>query len=212
MSAAIRLLIVAADPLARTSLAAMLSTQESILIAGQADAGDELDQVCAVYRPDVLLWDAGWDGAASLLAFDTPVETLPPILAIAANDSVAALWATGVRGVVGRSVKADVLATAVAAVASGLGVFDPTPNEEGVWSPPVQKHGSNEMPIEALTPREVDVLNAMADGLSNKLIARALEISEHTVKYHVNSILSKLDAQSRTDAVVRATRAGILHL
>jgi DNA-binding NarL/FixJ family response regulator len=58
----------------------------------------------------------------------------------------------------------------------------------------------------------MEVLQAVAQGLSNKLIARQLTISEHTVKFHLNAILGKLGAHSRTDAVVRATRAGLLRL
>ena len=65
---------------------------------------------------------------------------------------------------------------------------------------------------EPLTPRELEVLKRMAEGLSNKQIARELAISEHTIKFHVNAILGKLGAQSRTEAVVRATRAGLILL
>jgi DNA-binding NarL/FixJ family response regulator len=70
----------------------------------------------------------------------------------------------------------------------------------------------NGVQIEHLSARELDVLRGMAEGLSNKQIARALGISEHTVKFHINAILGKLDAQSRTEAVVRATRAGLILL
>ncbi|MBI1880571.1 MAG: response regulator transcription factor, partial [Chloroflexi bacterium] len=63
-----------------------------------------------------------------------------------------------------------------------------------------------------LTPRELEVLQLLAEGLPNKAIARRLDISDHTVKFHVNAILSKLSAQSRTDAVVRATRLGLILL
>ena len=66
--------------------------------------------------------------------------------------------------------------------------------------------------VEPLSGRELDVLRHLAEGLSNKEIARALDISEHTVKFHVNAILGKLSAQSRTEAVVRATRAGLILL
>ncbi len=66
--------------------------------------------------------------------------------------------------------------------------------------------------VEALTPREEEVLHLLADGLSNKAIALQLGISDHTVKFHVNAILGKLGAQSRTEAVVRATRMGLLVL
>ena len=69
-----------------------------------------------------------------------------------------------------------------------------------------------EPPAEALTPRETEVLHLLAEGLANKAIARRLDISEHTVKFHVNAILGKLDAQSRTGAVVRAMRLGWLPL
>jgi DNA-binding NarL/FixJ family response regulator len=67
-------------------------------------------------------------------------------------------------------------------------------------------------PSEELTARELQVLQALAEGLPNKAIALRLGISEHTIKFHVNSILSKLGAQSRTDAVVRASRLGLIIL
>ena len=63
-----------------------------------------------------------------------------------------------------------------------------------------------------LTPREQQVLELLAEGLSNKLIALRLDISEHTAKFHVNSLLDKLEADTRTDAVVRAARRGLLVL
>lgn len=64
----------------------------------------------------------------------------------------------------------------------------------------------------ALTARELEVLALLAEGASNKLIARRLGISAHTAKYHVASLLEKLDAVSRTDAVAHAARIGVLHL
>jgi DNA-binding CsgD family transcriptional regulator len=66
--------------------------------------------------------------------------------------------------------------------------------------------------IAALTPREIEVLNLMAEGASNKTIARRLQISVHTVKFHVGSLLDKLDAAGRTDAVAHAARLGVIQL
>ena len=63
-----------------------------------------------------------------------------------------------------------------------------------------------------LTPREKEVLQLVAEGLTNKAIAQQLAISEHTVKFHVNAIMGKMNAQSRTEAVVRATRLGLISL
>ncbi|HXF26085.1 MAG TPA: response regulator transcription factor, partial [Bryobacteraceae bacterium] len=65
---------------------------------------------------------------------------------------------------------------------------------------------------EPLTPREIEVLKMLAEGLSNKLIAVDLGISEHTVKFHVNSILGKLNAGSRTEAVTTGIRRGLVIL
>ena len=67
-------------------------------------------------------------------------------------------------------------------------------------------------PVAGLTPREVEVLNLMAEGASNKTIARRLGISVHTVKFHVGSLLDKLDAAGRTDAVAQAARLGVINL
>jgi DNA-binding CsgD family transcriptional regulator len=73
-------------------------------------------------------------------------------------------------------------------------------------------HNKGERPDAELTPRELDVLVLMAEGASNKAIARQLGISVHTAKFHVGSILDKLDATGRTDAVAHAARRGVIHL
>ncbi|MBX3012384.1 MAG: response regulator transcription factor [Caldilineaceae bacterium] len=108
-----------------------------------------------------------------------------------------------------RASEQPVLAAALYAVAAGLTVLDEALTTALLANNPPFPEST---PNEPLTPREQEVLDGLAQGLSNKLIARQLNISEHTVKFHVNAILGKLGAQSRTDAVVRATRAGLLLL
>src|SRR5438552_4024164 len=83
-------------------------------------------------------------------------------------------------------------------------VFAPSPHQNRQFAPPVEKVG--------LTPRELEVLAAMADGASNKAIARRLKISFHTAKFHVAAILAKLNADSRTEAVTRAAQLGLVML
>jgi DNA-binding CsgD family transcriptional regulator len=78
-------------------------------------------------------------------------------------------------------------------------------------SPLVNRGGADPLGVQ-LTPREIEVLNLMAEGASNKTIARRLEISVHTVKFHVGSLLDKLDAAGRTDAVAQAARLGVINL
>ncbi len=93
-------------------------------------------------------------------------------------------------------------------MAEGLKIID------GRLAGPVASPAVSEpmRPVEDLTPRELQILQLVAEGSSNKSIAAVLHISEHTVKFHVNSILGKMGAQSRTQAVTMATRMGMMRL
>jgi len=124
------------------------------------------------------------------------------------RDEEAALdWLrAGALGALLRSAEAERLVAALRTVATGLGVFDPT-LVRSLLSTRAAVRDSLQ-----LTPREAEVLRLMAEGLSNKLIADRLKISEHTAKFHVNAILNKLDAETRTEAVVSAARRGLLML
>jgi DNA-binding NarL/FixJ family response regulator len=102
----------------------------------------------------------------------------------------------------------DKLVAAAQAVANGLVVVEP---KLTVSLLPATE-SDDFIPDEQLTPREMEVLQRLAEGLTNKAIAQELGISEHTVKFHVNAIMGKLQAQSRTEAVVRATRLGLILL
>jgi DNA-binding NarL/FixJ family response regulator len=114
----------------------------------------------------------------------------------------------GARGLLLRDTGAERLATALAAAAQGLVVLDPSLAASLLAS----RDPSSSTLVEDLTPREQEVLRLLAEGLPNKAIALRLGISEHTVKFHVNAVLGKLGAQSRTEAVVRATRLGLILL
>lgn len=103
---------------------------------------------------------------------------------------------------------ADRLATLLGSVA---GLRLAAPGETATAS--VIARDPRVMPVDiALTQRELDVLALMAEGASNKMIARQLNISVHTVKFHVGSLLDKLDATGRTDAVAHAARRGVIEL
>ena len=102
------------------------------------------------------------------------------------------------------------MAAALAAIDAGLIVVD-EPFVEGLVDSPPADPVTDDW-IDPLTARELEVLELMAEGLSNKEIAGQLDISPHTAKFHVNTILGKLDAQTRTEAVVRAARSGLLSL
>lgn len=209
----ISLLIVADDQLARAGLAALLAGQRGLSIAGQSDCGPQLDALVQEHAPDALLWDLGWDfgEAESSPLLERLAEFSPrlPVLALLPDGEEAGrVWVAGVAGLLPRQVDGERLAAALNAVAAGLLVLDP--RQRGLLSTPSEAAPAEL--LEPLTPREVEVLALLADGLTNRAIARQLAISENTVKFHVQSLLGKLDAQSRTDAVVRATRLGLLML
>lgn len=205
----LRILIIAGDTLARAGLAALLANQPNLVVGGQVAPEGDLTLPVNAYQPDVVLWDLGWNPAPQLEALTALTEGGLPVLALLPDNAYASqVWAAGVRGLLLREARADALVAALVSLGQGLVVLEPTFTNLAALDPLAPAN-----PLaEPLTPRELEVLQRMAEGLSNKLIARALDISEHTVKFHVNAILSKLGAQSRTEAVVRATRAGLILL
>jgi two-component system nitrate/nitrite response regulator NarL len=163
----------------------------------------------------VVLWDLGTRRSSWLparggaLADADAEEDGPPALALVASEEAAEeALAAGALGVLFREVDALRLKAALVAVALGLAVLDEA------LAPRLlrQRSAAPAAPAEHLTPRELEVLQLLAEGLSNKQIAGRLAISEHTAKFHVNSIVGKLGAQSRTDAAVRAARLGLILL
>jgi len=205
----LRVLIVADDPLSRAGLAGLLSGLPGCTLAGQLDTGADLPSELEVYRPDVMLWDLGWEPVSVLDRLDDPGELNIPILGLLPPESsVAEMLAAGVTSLLFRDATPDKLLAALQATAQGLATLEP--ELMGALSP--ARPPEAEALVEELTPRELEVLQLLAEGLPNKTIARQLKISEHTVKFHVNAILGKLGAQSRTEAVVRATRLGLLLL
>lgn len=209
MDELLRLLVLADDPLARAGLAALLATLPGCLVVGQSGS-DPLAEAAAGLTDtavDAIIWDMGWEGAAR--DRDEPLPAGVPVLALAQDaEGAAVAWALGCRGVLTREMDEERLVAGVRAVAAGLVVVAPALAGALVERPPAEESAAD---IE-LTPRESEVLRLLTEGLTNKAIAHRLSISDHTVKFHVNAILGKLNAQSRTDAVVRATRLGLISL
>ena len=205
----IRVLVVADDHSARAGLAALLAAQPGCTVVGQVAVAEHTTAGPDVYDPDVAVWDLGWDPTSSLDQLSDTQDNPPPAVVLAPDESSAtAAWRAGARGVLPRDADGPVLLSALAAVAQGLAVLDP---ELAAAALPARGLDSLASSVE-LTPRELEVLGLMAEGLPNKSIAHRLDISEHTAKFHVNSILTKLGAESRTEAAMRATRMGLITL
>jgi DNA-binding NarL/FixJ family response regulator len=157
------------------------------------------------------------DGAGMLLgpAAAMPEDGLPPVVALADDDRLArALGALPLRGwaIVGREASAAELRAAVLAAAEGL-VAVPASRAGRILGGPGEPAARDPEALpEPLTAREREVLELLGQGLSNRRIAERLLISEHTAKFHVASVLGKLGASTRTEAVSRGVRRGLITL
>jgi len=183
----IRVHIAASTPVARAGLEAVLRAQPDFEIAAEETGAD-------VVIADALPGEAAqYAPAATVLLSDDPAPAWS-----------GELLRGGVRAVLPHDATAAQIVAAVFAAAAGLAVV---PVED---APGVLPDSRAEQLVEPLTPRERQVLEMLAEGLSNKEIAGRLGISDHTAKFHVNSILAKLNASTRTEAVMRGIRSGLI--
>jgi DNA-binding NarL/FixJ family response regulator len=193
MKEARRVFLLGDDLLALGGLARLLEDSEGWVVTASLENG-----------ADAVLVDFGvGDDPESLRS----QASRYPVLAIASEPTRAReALAAGARGVVSRRTSGPRLARALDALLEGLVVIDEDLAEDTL-RPPQRPLGMQE----TLTPRELEVVELLASGLSNKEIAERLGVSFHTVKFHVNAILGKLGASSRTEVVALAARAGLLH-
>lgn len=202
----IRVTVVSPNPALRIGLRELLGDAPEIEVVGETADLDELElqieetEVLVLASVSVLT-ELGDDSPAILLLTDDPNEAQ-----VLVSSSVSA-W-----GVLSPNAGEEELTAAVRALAEGLWVGTP-PLVRGLMRKPRQVELVNgEEVFEALTAREMQVLQMLAQGLANKQIALALDISEHTVKFHVSSIYTKLNASSRTEAVRIGLSSGLISL
>ncbi len=207
-----QLLIVAKSLLSRAGLTALLEERDCFVV-GQVD-GDALERDVDLLAPDMLVVDFGW-GAGGLRERLTQIDSDIPVLALIVDDEDASLAPLlGTLRAFPRFAlllsdnDGDAIGAALAALEQGLTVLDPRLTKRLNSTLP----GEYEPPSDPLTARESQVLQLLARGLTNRAIAHELGITQHTVKFHVQAIMSKLAAQSRTEAVVRATQLGMIAL
>ncbi len=207
-----QLLVVADIPLARAGLTALLEERGCSVLA-QVDGADlqaDIDRS----QPDALVIDLGWDSSLMRGRLNQ-IDSDLPVLAIVSEVDFPALAALikSLRvfpqfALLPRESNPDTIVAALDALGAGLSVIEPRLSTLLAAS-----DRANEYPmLSPMTAREQEVLGQLARGLTNRAIALELGITLHTVKFHVNAIMSKLDAQSRTEAVVRATQLGLIAL
>jgi DNA-binding NarL/FixJ family response regulator len=188
-----------------------LSAQTESLILSPVETSLEIS--ARVTQADVILVDVTQNPAAALESIRS-LQLDRPILALVSPGHAAEALAAGAAGAILRTSAPLTIAAALSAIHESVAVVDTAFIEQLMAAKPANVGVTvmTDVADDTLTKREHEVLALMADGLSNKQIAARLEISEHTAKFHVNSILQKMNAQKRVEAVVRAAKMGIIHL
>ena len=209
----IRVMVRASSPIARAGLESLLQAHPALELV-EALPGRSVRAEGALESPaDV------WVVEAESLADHTAREAMewagaggPVVLLVRnpASEPIAEALRAGVKAVLPSSLPSPEIVTAIEAAAAGLVVLEGGNIEMLLRAPGTVSRGAAGELIESLTPREIEVLRLLAAGLGNKEVAARLEISEHTVKFHVASIMGKLGAASRTEAVTLGIRHGLI--
>jgi two-component system, NarL family, response regulator YdfI len=207
----IRVLVVAASPVVRAGLATVL-TNNSLFEVGTSGANIDIVAKIIEQQPDVLLLDALEDREF----WDTLVQSQnsTPIVVIAPLDQldVNLMLRAGVKGILAPSSNELEITLAVETVAAGMVVFHQDIINYLLAASNMNPEIISTNVVQALTPREIEVLQLLASGSGNKTIARNLHISEHTVKFHISSIFQKFNVSTRTQAVTVGVRVGLVSL
>ena len=211
----IRVLIVAASPLILAGLQSLLADSGVDIVGSAADLESLAKQLDDV-EPDVLLVETSAEARQAFVDEMVGEEIFRGHPVVVLAQSMPPGWASealraGVRAVLPSEVSAEQLRAALEAAAVGLVVVHPSEVSAVLPAPAALSSPVRELP-EPLTPREREVLQIISAGLGNKEIAGRLSISDHTVKFHVASILGKLGASSRTEAVSIGIRHGLVLL
>lgn len=197
----ISVLIVDDHPVVRQGLRALLEVQDDMTVAGEAGDGPAAISLAESLRPDIVLLDLklpGMDGVAVLRPLRAAGLRVLVLTSATEPSAAAAAVRAGAAGVVYKDIDPAALVRAIRSVHDGNVLLAP----EAIGS---LIRGSR---ADTLTAREREVLAGIADGKSNREIARLLRVSEKTVKAHVSAVLAKLGVQDRTQAAVYAVRHG----
>jgi DNA-binding NarL/FixJ family response regulator len=213
---AIRIVVADDHQVVRTGFAALLDTQPDFTVVGTACDGAQAVRIGRELRPDVVLMDVrmpGMDGIEATRQLARSGASGPRILILTTFDLDEYVYdalRAGASGFLLKDVTAERLFDAVRVIAAGEALLAPAITRRLISEFALMRPKPDDRPMAALTPREIQVLRLVAEGLSNQEIAVRLNVTEETVKTHVSRMLSKLGLRDRTQAVVTAYESGLV--
>ena len=214
---AIRVLVASASAVRRTGLETIIKTTPPLKLVSSAHGISALSAQAREFQPDIILADLERPDPnfIALVSSIWQAHAAPIfVLLIDAPDSgwTSRALRAGVKAILPRDALSEEIFSAIQAVHAGFVILDPEVTQE--LARHVHLESADHVPaaFDELTTREIEVLRMMADGLGNKQIASRLGISDHTIKFHISSILDKLGASSRTEAVTLGIRMGLILL
>jgi DNA-binding NarL/FixJ family response regulator len=215
--APLRIVVADDQQVVREGFAALLQTQPDFTVVGTASDGDEATRICRRLHPDVVLMDVrmpGTDGieATKRLAADPRAPRVLILTTFDLDEYVYDALRAGASGFLLKDVTAERLFDAVRVVAAGGALLAPNVTRRLIseFARHRPRTAASIPQLGELTPREIEVLRLLAEGLSNPEIAARLVVTEETVKTHVSRVLRKLGLRDRTQAVVTAYETGLV--
>lgn len=214
----IRILVADDHPVVRDGLVAMLSTQPDFHVAGQAASGVEVLSQATSLQPDVILLDLempGMDGVEALrqLRAAQPGVQVIVFTAFDTDERILNAVRAGARGYLLKGAPREELFQAIRVVSQGGSLLQPVVATKLLRQVAADAEAERRPnPATSITQREREVLQLLAEGMTNKEIAERLVITERTAKFHVSSLLRKLAAGNRTEAVLSAVSLGLIDL
>lgn len=209
----IRILIVDDHPVFRFGLRALLQAEAGLTVVGEAITGTEAVELASALQPDIVLMDLNLPDLNGIEATRRIVSTQPQIgilvITMFDDDSVFAAMRAGARGYLLKGAEGEETLRAIRAVAHGEAIFSPAIAERMIrfFAQPSFSQSPSVFP--ELTEREREILNLIAQGLTNQAIAQQLFLSPKTVRNQVSAIFGKLQVADRAEAIIRARKAGL---
>lgn len=212
----IRVLVCDDHPIVRAGLTALLGSLPDIDVVGVVADGEAAVREVALLRPDVAILDLHMPGLGGVAATRAITRAVPQVAVLVLtmdddDETVFSAMRAGARGYLVKGVEQDDISRAIRSVAAGEAVFGPGVAQRVLAFLTAPKP-QTAAPFPQLTPREAEVLDLLAAGLTNSGIATRLEVSPKTVANNVSAIFAKLQVADRTQAIIRARDAGLGHV